>query len=59
MVTDMPCEYVDMEEAVNANVDDLSDKYKSENNGIDQIITDMREAGNCSLLVDQTETGSK
>ena len=58
-MTAIPCDEVDMDEAVNASIDDLPDKYKSENDLLNQIITAMREAGICRLLIDQTETGSK
>ena len=48
-----------MNEAVNVDIDDLPSEYMSENDMLHQIIKAMREAGNCSLLYDQTEEGSE
>ena len=53
------CKDVDFSEAVNTEVDALVETYTSENNLIHQILGEIREHGDCRILIDQTKLRGK
>ena len=55
----MPCEDVNFDDAVDVGIDNLIDKYPTENELPDKTLAGVRRAGGCRLITDPTQEGSK